>query len=213
MLDLYTTNRMASIFVSAVSRLSRAAYRSLERGSPHGLQSSPSLLAMRRPLSLASFFRRRTVPHSELTLPKPKLSPDNLFHPLPRSPIDDLRKRGAFITRYGICPVCEEEAGAAFGEQRRGLAPTYVCPDCGYPSHCSEQHYLRDLGHHKEHVCAVLRETNEDDHDLLSGRQMFEFEFPSKLLGGKRERSAFASMRHRLRNYQLIPSPGCWPPF
>lgn len=36
-----------------------------------------------------------------------------------------------------------------------------------------------DEEHHK-HVCGVLREVNEDEHDLRSGRRMKEFEFPGK---------------------------------
>lgn len=34
-----------------------------------------------------------------------------------------------------------------------------------------------DKEHHK-HVCGTLREVNEDEHDLRSGRRMKEFEFP-----------------------------------
>jgi len=34
-----------------------------------------------------------------------------------------------------------------------------------------------DEEHHK-HVCGVLREVNEDEHDLRSGRRLKEFEFP-----------------------------------
>lgn len=37
-----------------------------------------------------------------------------------------------------------------------------------------------DKEHHK-HVCGILREVNEDEHDLRSGRRMKEFEFPGKV--------------------------------
>lgn len=37
-----------------------------------------------------------------------------------------------------------------------------------------------DKEHHK-HVCGTLREVNEDEHDLRSGRRMKEFEFPGEL--------------------------------
>ncbi|KAG1319429.1 hypothetical protein G6F62_011844 [Rhizopus arrhizus] len=74
------------------------------------------------------------------------------------------------IKKYGTCPVCESE-----GHKNK---PTYDCPDCGYPTHCCEEHHHQGREAHKE-VCSVLRQVNEDDHDLRSGRSMKEFEFPS----------------------------------
>ena len=59
-------------------------------------------------------------------------------------------------------------------------APAFVrfeCPDCGIPVSCSEDHWADDYESHME-ICETLRETNEDDHDLRSGRFFPEFEYP-----------------------------------
>lgn len=108
---------------------------------------------------------------------KIKLAPDNLFHKLSKSPIPELRDRAAIINKYGVCPVCEAHEDK---EQRK--RPVYECPDCGYPTHCSEEHYNEGKEAHHHGLCQILREQNEDDHDLRSGRPMKEFEFPSKYI-------------------------------
>lgn len=53
----------------------------------------------------------------------------------------------------------------------------YECPDCGIPVSCSAEHFVDDYESHLE-ICDVLREINEDDHDLVSGRFFPEFEYP-----------------------------------
>ncbi|RKP36154.1 zinc-finger of mitochondrial splicing suppressor 51-domain-containing protein [Dimargaris cristalligena] len=98
---------------------------------------------------------------------KPLLQPDNLFHPLAQSPIPAIREKHVYIAEHGCCPVCQSKP------------PTYECPDCGYPTHCSEEHYLQDKANHDK-VCGWLKETNMDDHDLRSGRRFREFDFPKK---------------------------------
>lgn len=58
--------------------------------------------------------------------------------------------------------------------------PAYVsfeCPDCGIPVSCSEDHWADDYESHME-ICDTLRQINEDDHDLRSGRYFFEFQYP-----------------------------------
>lgn len=100
------------------------------------------------------------------------LDQDHLFHILSKSPIAEMRDRAAIINKYGTCPVCDNQEAP---KQK----PTYDCPECGYPTHCCEDHYHQGKEAHKE-ICSVLREINEDDHDLRSGRPMREFEFPSK---------------------------------
>ncbi|ORY93825.1 hypothetical protein BCR43DRAFT_444108 [Syncephalastrum racemosum] len=101
------------------------------------------------------------------------LSQDDLFHKLSESPISELRDRGAIIQKYGVCPVCDTHE-----DKPDKKPPVFECPDCGYPTHCSEEHYhLGKAAHHEN--CRILREQNEDDHDLRSGRPMKEFEFPS----------------------------------
>lgn len=59
------------------------------------------------------------------------------------------------------------------------MAPIHVhyeCPDCGIPVYCSKEHWQDDYEAHLE-ICDTLREINEDDHDLRSGRAFPEFEY------------------------------------
>jgi len=66
------------------------------------------------------------------------------------------------------------------GRKEGALAPAHVryeCPDCGIPVSCCEEHFVDDYEAHLE-VCDTLREVNEDDHDLVSGRFFPEFEYP-----------------------------------
>ncbi|OMH79686.1 Protein MSS51, mitochondrial [Zancudomyces culisetae] len=93
-------------------------------------------------------------------------------------------EKGKMVSEYGVCPICAEEGKAKkngeLGYRCEGCErPKFECPDCGYPTHCSEEHWKKDT-HHKEHVCGYLRQANEDEHDLRSGRKLVEFEFPSK---------------------------------
>ena len=53
----------------------------------------------------------------------------------------------------------------------------FECPDCGIPVYCSENHWADDYEAHLQ-ICDSLREVNEDDHDLRSGRFFPEFEYP-----------------------------------
>lgn len=65
------------------------------------------------------------------------------------------------------CPVCLDH----FGE--RNLV-TFDSPEAGWPTHCSKEHYEQDDQHHL--YAPRLREANEDEHDLRSGRLLAEFE-------------------------------------
>ncbi|KAL2020249.1 hypothetical protein VTK56DRAFT_8573 [Thermocarpiscus australiensis] len=59
------------------------------------------------------------------------------------------------------------------------MAPAHVdfeCPDCGIPVYCSKEHWADDYEAHLE-ICDTLRQINEDDHDLRSGRFFPEFEY------------------------------------
>ncbi|KAG8905044.1 translational activator for mitochondrial COX1 [Tulasnella sp. 403] len=133
---------------------------------------------------------QRSFRHSQLALPYPRPSsrqlfawarktasveavatapPDQaeLFYPLSESPHEDIRARSQRISALAPCPVClthNERKHAAF-----------ECPDCGFPSHCNEEHWAEDAEHAK--YCDRLREANEDEHDLRSGRKITEFEF------------------------------------
>lgn len=123
------------------------------------------------PISFKNLFGNQPEPAPENKI---IMEQDNLFHILSKSPISEMRDRADIIKRYGVCPVCDTHC-----EGHDKKKPVYECPDCGYPTHCSEGHYHEGKEAHQE-TCKILREINEDDHDLRSGRPMREFEFPSK---------------------------------
>lgn len=120
---------------------------------------------------------------------RPLLKPNNLFHPLSNSPSPDMRRRAAFIKQNAFCPHPDHRqtrlpTNPADPEARKSatasLPPKHVsfeCPDCGIPVSCSEEHWADDYESHLE-ICDTLREVNEDDHDLRSGRFFPEFEYP-----------------------------------
>ena len=116
--------------------------------------------------------------------------PDKLFHHFSRSPSPALRNRAQYMKSRAWCPhpghsktrlpssPHDLEARKAEGETI--LRPAHVqfeCPDCGIPVYCSEGHWADDYETHME-ICDQLREINEDDHDLRSGRLFPEFEYP-----------------------------------
>ncbi|KAI9315917.1 zinc-finger of mitochondrial splicing suppressor 51-domain-containing protein, partial [Dichotomocladium elegans] len=153
---------------SSFARQNVTSVRPVVLARPHALTAT-------RAISLKTFFQpsKKTIADKNQDNAKVVLTPDNLFHPLSQSPIPELRDRAAIINKYGVCPVCDTHES-----HEHKKAPVYECPDCGYPTHCSEEHYHQGLEAHKA-VCPILREQNEDDHDLRSGRPMKEFEFPS----------------------------------
>jgi splicing suppressor protein 51 len=93
------------------------------------------------------------------------LTKDNLFHPLSESPIPELRQRAAFIKRHGRSPT--------------GKTIEYDCPEAGWPTHHDAEEYKLDYENHKAYI-PVLRQTNEDEHDLRCGRPLDEFNFPGR---------------------------------
>ncbi|KAI1169956.1 putative mRNA processing protein [Nemania sp. FL0916] len=115
------------------------------------------------------------------------LQPDDLFHSFTNSPIPAIRRRAAFIRQHAYCPHPEHRATRpatqSIGPQSAvgsGDAPPahvdFECPDCGIPVYCSEEHWAEDYEAHLE-ICDTLRQINEDDHDLHSGRIFPEFEY------------------------------------
>lgn len=77
-------------------------------------------------------------------------------------------------------PASPNDLEARKGKEKSSLPPAHVrfeCPDCGIPVSCSEDHWADDYEMHME-ICDQLREINEDDHDLRSGRFFTEFEYP-----------------------------------
>jgi splicing suppressor protein 51 len=131
-------------------------------------------------------FQSNAPPETE---DRPLLKPNNLFHPLSNSPSPDMRRRAAFIKQNAFCPHPDHRqtrlpTNPADPEARKSatasLPPKHVsfeCPDCGVPVSCSEEHWADDYESHLE-ICDTLREINEDDHDLRSGRFFPEFEYP-----------------------------------
>jgi len=121
------------------------------------------------------------------------LQPDNLFHSFSNSPSPDIRRRAAFIKHHAYCPhpnhrqtrlPTTPDDPETKKSSMAGSPPAHVqyeCPDCGIPVYCSEEHFADDYESHLE-ICDTLRQINEDDHDLRSGRFFPEFECPGPQL-------------------------------
>jgi splicing suppressor protein 51 len=132
-------------------------------------------------------------PDGTSDLSRTVLGPNNLFHPLTESPIPSMRQRASFIKAHAYCPhpshnrtriATSEEDPETRKPTDGGLAPAHVkfeCPHCGVPTFCSEDHWAEDYEEHMK-VCDTLREINEDDHDLRSGRYFNEFDFPERYM-------------------------------
>lgn len=117
------------------------------------------------------------------------LQPNNLFHPFSQSPSPEIRRRAAFIKQNAYCPhpdhrqtrialdLDDPEARKQISGHLPAAHVDFECPDCGIPVSCSEEHWADDYEAHLE-ICETLREINEDDHDLRSGRFFPEFEYP-----------------------------------
>lgn len=122
----------------------------------------------------------------------PLRRPDNLFHHFSSSPSSIIRKRAAFIKQNAFCPHPSHQQTRAPSDTEKdnlntaestavGTLPPahshFECPDCGVPLYCSEEHWMDDYEAHLE-VCETIRQINEDDHDLVSGRFFPEFSYP-----------------------------------
>ncbi|PKS10269.1 hypothetical protein jhhlp_002019 [Lomentospora prolificans] len=130
---------------------------------------------------------------SDLHSGKPRLQKNDLFHPLSTSPLPEMRRKAEFIKQHAYCPHPDHRltrlptvAPKEDEETKQGgnLAPAHVhfeCPDCGIPVYCSEGHWMGDYEAHLE-ICDTLREINEDEHDLRSGRVFPEFQFGDEQL-------------------------------
>lgn len=106
---------------------------------------------------------------SSFTLPPPPLlAQDDLFHPLSKSPFVEMKDKSKRIQQLAFCPVSMQQ-----GEK---LHVAFECPDCGFPTHASEDKWNADT--EKARYWPRLREANEDEHDLRSGREMTEFKLP-----------------------------------
>ncbi|KAH8153475.1 uncharacterized protein LAJ45_02288 [Morchella importuna] len=99
------------------------------------------------------------------------LKPNNLFHSMDKSPSPSMRERAAAIKRTAYCPHPDHASSPQHVK--------FTCSDCGVPTYCSEDHWAADYENHIL-ICDALREANEDDHDLRSGRFFPEFEYPGE---------------------------------
>ncbi|KAH9951949.1 zinc-finger of mitochondrial splicing suppressor 51-domain-containing protein [Amylocystis lapponica] len=155
--------------------LSPATHRSSIRLLSHA-HPRPCIAPRARPHPHARTFLswfRKPNPAAKPKEKAPILTEDNLFHPFSQSPFPALRARGEAIQKLAPCPVCASEHDPSHAQPR---AVKFECPDCGWPTHCSEEHWRADEEHKK--YCSRLREANEDEHDLRSGRRLREFELP-----------------------------------
>lgn len=119
--------------------------------------------------------------------PRQTIPSHKLFNSFTNSPSPAIRRRAAFIRQNAYCPHPSHQATRLATsphdtESRKtgSLPPAHVryeCPDCGIPVSCSEEHFVSDYEAHLE-ICDTLRQINEDDHDLVSGRLFPEFEYP-----------------------------------
>jgi splicing suppressor protein 51 len=153
----------------------------LYTGVTGGKNRAVPFVHTRRNLSIASLLGGKKAQNKPSSAIQPTLQPDNLFHPLSLSPFRDLQEQGKAAADHGVCPSCLTEAGIpkATGLEAHNASkkPSFTCPDCGFPTHCSREHWELDREAHQK-VCKELRQVNEDEHDLRSGRRLLEFEYP-----------------------------------
>lgn len=185
----------------------RRKWTSVVKHDAQRLSNSPSYITRQQPRTVVSLrsrsqeqnlqdaapeLQRRSLSTSSLSRNEHEgpllLKKDNLFHFLSRSPIPDMRRRGAYMKANAYCPhpshhqthLPTASSRTNISEVEASLPPAHVkfeCPDCGIPVYCSEEHWAEDFENHVE-ICDTLRQINEDDHDLRSGRLFPEFEYP-----------------------------------
>ncbi|KAL4945981.1 hypothetical protein BDV06DRAFT_175253 [Aspergillus oleicola] len=168
--------------------------RGLESRSQNCLTSNNSLLTTKRDASLKlplpSLVQKANSASYATRNSRELLKPNNLFHKFSESPSPEIRQRAAFIKHNAFCPhpshqqtrapVSPHDPEARKTATNASLPPAHShheCPDCGIPIYCSEEHWMEDFEAHLE-VCETLRQINEDDHDLRSGRFFPEFSYP-----------------------------------
>lgn len=141
--------RLPPVLRSAVTRTALRALRSC-RTPPNRL--------------LFSFARKSAT--QESSQPQTTTEP---FHLLSQSPHKDLRIRAERVKRLASCPICLKIQGT-----KRRVA--HECANCGWPTHCTHEHWEMDDEHRS--FCEKLRQVNEDEHDIRSGRALREFALP-----------------------------------
>jgi mitochondrial splicing suppressor protein 51 len=177
---------------SVLSKIERDAFREPKR------TAATATAAARRDDD--NFERHNQLLHGEppqygMYRPSIKLTQDNLFHPFSQSPMAEMRERDRLTRENAYCPhphhyKTREPSSPNDPESRKqnagavGEPPAHVsfeCPDCGIATYCSQEHWEDDYESHLE-ICETLRQINEDDHDLRSGRYFSEFEYPGPQL-------------------------------
>jgi len=188
---------------AAYRQVPNRRWKSLSSNSNLQNTARPRILTQQR-RTIASVESQREIPDEEPTAirslsghadtPTPTLSgnvllqPNNLFHHFSESPSPAIRRRAAFMKTHAYCPHPSHHRtrmpsfpnDPEARKQQTTQPPAFVrfeCPDCGIPVSCSEEHWADDYESHME-LCDTLREVNEDDHDLRSGRFFPEFEYP-----------------------------------
>ncbi|KAF2466234.1 uncharacterized protein BDR25DRAFT_76790 [Lindgomyces ingoldianus] len=197
----YTCNRCLTVLRTSRPQLRplpfRSSPQSLPSQRPHSTKTppaTPKLALPRRNVSSSAIqkFEKPFEPYEyidpEGITRKLVLNEDNLFHSFTHSPIPEIRKRAAFMRQHAYCPHPSHKPtrtphSPVDLESRKssetGTPPAHVnfeCPDCGVPVYCCEEHWADDYEAHLE-VCDIMKEVNEDDHDLRSGRFFKEFLF------------------------------------
>ncbi|KAF4121225.1 mitochondrial splicing suppressor protein 51 [Geosmithia morbida] len=130
---------------------------------------------------------------SQPETPPLRLAENDLFHPFSTSPVAEFRDRAAFMKQHAYCPHPHHEhtrvpttaSNAEAAATNSGTEPPahvdFECPDCGLAVYCSKEHWMDDYENHLK-VCDTLRQINEDDHDLRSGRIFTEGIMPTQQL-------------------------------
>ena len=179
--------RQTAMTIPLAARSARSAFRG--RCCAH-----PAHLRRAQARTFLNLFKK-SAPENDAKKPKapePVLSQDNLFHPFSKSPFQAVKDRAEAIKKLAPCPVCLKDdlhehghthaSGSGNGGEPEGATKmarkhvAFECLDCGWPTHCSEEHWKADEEHQR--YCGRLKEANEDEHDLRSGRRMTEFEMP-----------------------------------
>ncbi|KAE8387184.1 Oxysterol-binding protein-domain-containing protein [Aspergillus alliaceus] len=194
---LQTTYNSRRIYGPSVSLVRSFGSRSNNCCTPKSLQghtkrtSTPSVCnSQDAPHTVQQSIQRATSATSTYS-PESRalLKPNNLFHPFSQSPSPSIRQRAAFIKQNAFCPHPSHQQTRApvsphDPESRKSLESAsppahshFECPDCGVPIYCSEGHWMDDFEAHLE-ICETIRQINEDDHDLHSGRFFPEFSYP-----------------------------------
>ena len=157
-----------------------------DKKSPHVVASQNSTIPSRHFTSSAAKVSDSTSSGLKSSV---KLAQDDLFHPFSTSPVPEFRRRAAFMRQHAFCPHPDHQQTKLptiapkpddVEELSGSMPPAHVdfeCPDCGLPVYCSEGHWMDDYEKHLE-VCDTLRQINEDDHDLRSGRVFHEANLP-----------------------------------